>query len=52
MSVELHNIFQNQNTNQAHVTFLMTSSYFKTVVEVTYFYKSIKFSLYNYSFYN
>ena len=28
-----------QKSNQGHVTFLMTSSYFKTVIQVKYFYE-------------
>ena len=40
MNVVLHKITQKyQNTNPAHVDILMTSSYFKTVIDVKYFYE-------------
>ena len=40
MSVVLHKICEKyQNNNQGHVTFLMTLSYFKTVIEIKYFYE-------------
>ena len=36
-----------QNSNQGHVTFLMTPSCLKTIIEVKHFYEEIKFPMYN-----